>query len=159
MPADSLRRPVEPYRMVRHIFVKVGEHQQKFEHPVAVLRLRIACLFFEVLDDRERVRQEPFDIRGIHGAPLAAAAEGLIGAEKCVVQKMFQAEPLVGERGGNRIRATRPSATSGDRRVHGKPQSPKVKFSVARAPETIIIFPEARKYPRHDARQNQRNFG
>src|SRR5579863_5406592 len=145
--------------MVRDIFVKVGKHQQKFEHPVPVLRLRITRLLFEVLDDGEGVREEPFDIRGIHGAALAAAAESLVGAEKRIIQKMFEAKLFVGESRGNRIRATRPSAASRDRCVHGKPQSPKVKFSEARGAETTIIFPEARKYEYHDRRRNERTFG
>jgi len=90
--------------MVSHILVKVGEHQQQFEHPVPVLRLRIARFLFQVLDDCERVGEEPFDIRGIHRAPLAAAAESLVGAKKGVVQKMLEAELLVRESCWNRIR-------------------------------------------------------
>jgi hypothetical protein len=132
--------------MMRHIFVKIGEHQEKLEHPVPVLRLRIAGLFFEVLDDGERVREQPFDIRWIHGAAFAAAAESLIGAEKRIVQEMLEAELFVRESCGNRIRATRPSATSRERCVHSRPQSPKVRISEVSAAETIMIFPKTRKY-------------
>lgn len=90
--------------MVCHILMKVGKHQQQFEHSVPVQRFGIARFLFQVLDDRERVREQPFDIRGIHRAPLAAAVEGLVRAEKCVVQEMLEAELLVCEGRRNRIR-------------------------------------------------------
>jgi len=102
--AAGLRRPVETYGMVRDVLMKVGELQQQFEHPVPVLRLGIARFLFEVLDDRESVGKQPFDIRGIHLAPLAAAAERLVRAKKRVVQKMLEAKLLVREGRWNRIR-------------------------------------------------------
>jgi hypothetical protein len=140
--APGLRRSIELYGMVRHVFVKVGEHQQEFEHPVTVLRLGIAGLLFEILHDRQSVRQEPLNVRWIHGLPFAAAVKSPIGAEKCVVQKMFEAELFVRQSRRDRTRTPRSPATCNPRRVHVKPQSPHAKFLVARATETTITIPQ-----------------
>jgi hypothetical protein len=100
----GLSGPLQPHGMVRHIFMKVSELEKQFEHPVAVLRLGIACFLFEVLDDCERVREEPLDIRGVHRATFAAAAKSLVRAKECVVQKMLEAKLLGRKSRWNRIR-------------------------------------------------------
>lgn len=102
--AAGLSGPFQAHGMVRHIFMKVGELEKQFEHPVPVLRLGIARFLFEVLDDCKRVREEPFDIRGVHCATFAAAAKSLVGAKECVVQKMLEAELLGRKSRWNRIR-------------------------------------------------------
>jgi len=102
--AAGLGRPLQTHGMVRHIFMKVGELEKQLEHPVPVLRLGIACFLFEVLDDCERVREEPFDIGGVHRVTFAAAAKSLVRAKKCVVQKMLEAKLLGRKSRWNRIR-------------------------------------------------------
>jgi Viral BACON domain len=155
----GLRRSIQLYGMVRHVLVKVGEHQQEFQHPVAMLRLGIAGFLFEILHDSQRVGQKPLNVRRIHGPPLAAAVKGSIGAEKRVVQKMFEAQLFVRQSRRDRTRTPRSPATCNARRVHGKPQSPHANFFVARAGETTTTILQPRKYPRRDCCRNQRNFG
>ncbi len=84
--------------------MKVGELEKQLKHPVPVLRLGIARFLFKVLDDCERVRKEPFDIRGVHSATFAAAAKSLVGAKKSVVQKMLETKLLGRKSRWNRIR-------------------------------------------------------
>jgi hypothetical protein len=126
--AELLGGLVQSYGMVRHVLVKVGEHEQQFEHPIPVLRLRVARFLFEVLNDGKRVRQEPFDVRRVYRPPLAAAAESLVGTDECVVQEMLEAESLVGQSRWNRIRTAGTPAACRDTRIHDKPQSPKRSF-------------------------------
>ncbi len=102
--AAGLGWPLQAHGMVRHIFMKVGELEKQFEHPVPVLWLGIACFLFEVFDDCERVREEPFDIRGVHRATFAAAAKSLVRAKKRVVQKMLEAKLFGRKSRWNRIR-------------------------------------------------------
>lgn len=102
--AAGLSGPLQAHGMVRHIFMEVGELEKQFKHPVPVLRLGIACFLFEVLDDCERVREEPFDIRWVHRATFAAAAKSLVRAKKRVIQKMLEAELLGRKSRWNRIR-------------------------------------------------------
>jgi len=124
----ELCRPVQTYRMVCNILVKVGEHQQQFKHSVPMMRFGVARFLFQILDDCERVGEQPFDIGGIHRAPLTAAVEGLVRAEKCVIQEMLEAQLLVCEGRRNRILTRRPSAPSSCSRVHSQSQSPKMEF-------------------------------
>src|ERR1700723_685522 len=94
-----------------------------------MMRFGVACFLFQILDDCERIGEQPFDIGGIHRAPLTLAVEGLVRAEKCVIQEMLEAQLLVCEGCRNRTLTRRPSAPSSCSRVHSQSQSPKMKFS------------------------------
>jgi hypothetical protein len=97
----GLRELVETYGVVGDVLVQIGEQQQELEHAVALLGLWIAGFFLEIFHDRQRVREQPFDIGGVHGPPFAASAEGLVGAAKRVVEKMIEAELFVCQSAGN----------------------------------------------------------
>jgi hypothetical protein len=83
-------RPIQANRMVRDVFVKICEDQQQFEHPVPLLGIWLAGSSLEVLDDRQGIRQQPFNVRALQRTPLPASAEGMVGAQKRLVEKMVE---------------------------------------------------------------------
>lgn len=94
---------VQTYRLVRDIFVEVRQQEQQLEHSVALFRIGFASAFLEILDDDQGVRQQPFEVRGLHGMALAALIERLIRTQKCFVEKMIQTEVLARKGGGDRF--------------------------------------------------------
>jgi hypothetical protein len=107
-------RPIQANRMVRHVFVEICEDQQQFEHAVPLLGIWLACSGLEVLDDRQGIRQQPFNVSALQGTPLPASAEGVVGAQKRLVKKMVETQLLARQGSGDRVRARCPLATPGD---------------------------------------------
>jgi|GEM_PF-4099046 hypothetical protein len=93
----ELSRPIQPNGVVCNILVKICQDQKQLEHPVSLLRIGIGGAFLEILDDGQSVSQEPFKISGVHGVPVAAAIESIIGAHECLVEKMIEAKLLAYE--------------------------------------------------------------
>lgn len=91
--------------MVGDVLVEVRQNQQQFEHPIALIGIGLGGSFFKIFHNGQRVRKQPFQVARIHGAALAAAIEGVVGAEKCFVKKMVQAQLLGSQGCGNRIGA------------------------------------------------------
>jgi len=118
------RGTVEPYRMVGDVFLQVGKDQEQFEHPIALLGGGIGAPILQVFNDRQGVRQQPLKSVGVDRQAVAALLEGLTGADKCFVEKVFQAEPLAGKSRRNDSSAQRTAATSGQSCVHGVPHNP-----------------------------------
>jgi hypothetical protein len=96
--------------MVRNVFVQIRENQQKFEHAFALLGVRIGRVFLEIFDDGQRIREEPFEVPRIHGVALPAASQGMVGANKCLIEKVIEAESFCRESGWDRVGARGPSA-------------------------------------------------
>jgi hypothetical protein len=133
---------------MRDIFVQIGQHQQQVQHPLPLLGNRMARPFLQILDDEERVCQQPFQIGGIQRALFAAATERVIGADQRLVEKMIQTELFAGERSGDRVCTRGPSATSNDARIHGHtPAASTIVIIEARGAERTTVFPPVRKYP------------
>ena len=82
---------------MRDVFVEVREDQKQFKHALPLLRIGFARIFFEVFYDGKSIREQPFNVTGRHGVPLAAAIECLVGTHECLVEKMVEAESLVRE--------------------------------------------------------------
>jgi len=151
VPAQEVRpesgRPVQTDRMVRDVFVKICEDQQQFQHPVPLLWIWFACPGFEVLDDRKRIRQQPFDIRALQRTPLATSAERLVGAQKRFVEKMVKAEPLARQSRGDRVCTRCPLTAPGDG-GHGITTLPRGKFQgTRRRAYHSLFFPVAGTWP------------
>jgi hypothetical protein len=134
--------------MVGDVFVKVREDQKQLKHSLPLLFIGFARILFEIVYDGKSVREQPFNVPGSHGAPFAAAIEGLVGAHERLVEKMVEAEPLVRQSGRNYFRALSPSTASRDGLVHRMPQSPEAHILEVLGAETTIIISHARKYPR-----------
>jgi len=139
---------VQTHRMMRYILVKVGQHQQQIQHPLALLRNRIAHFFLQILDNQERVGQQPFQIGGTQRALFPAASEGVVGADQGLVEKMIEAELFACKRRGDRVPTWQPSAMSQNASIHGHtPFAPGSVISEARGAERIIVSSALRKYP------------
>jgi hypothetical protein len=91
--------------VVRDVFVKIRQDQQQFEHAVALLRVGLFGAFLEVVDDQERVGEQPFEGFGVNGAPALAALHGLVCAEKGFVEKVVETKLLCGESARNCVGA------------------------------------------------------
>lgn len=81
-------------RMMRNVFMQIGEDQQQFEHPVALFGVRFVGLFFQILDRCKRIGQKPLEICLCQWAPFPAAVQGVVCAHERLVEKMIQAELL-----------------------------------------------------------------
>lgn len=80
---------------------------------------------------------------------LATASESVVGAKKCLVEKVIETQALRCESGGDRIGAWGPSATSRYGSVHGVPQTPGRISPEARGRETTTTFSQGQRYRRH----------
>ncbi len=74
------------------IFVEIREHQQQFEHAIALLRVRIISPFLEIFNDGKSVREQPLKTGGIDRRALAAGIERLISPREGLVEKMIEAQ-------------------------------------------------------------------
>jgi hypothetical protein len=126
--------------MVRDVFVEIRENQQQFEHPLPLLGVWISCFFLEVLDDGQRIREQPLEIFRVHGMALAATSKGMVGADKCLVKKMVEAQVLRRKSGRDRIGAWSPSAISWHGGLHSAPQNLGWNIPEARGRETTTTF-------------------
>jgi hypothetical protein len=104
--------------MMRHIFVKVRDDQQQLEHAVALLGIRFAGTFFEILNDGQRVGQQPFEIALLYRIPHAASIEGVVGTVKRFIQEMIEAKLLRRQGGRDRVRARSLATATPNRCVH-----------------------------------------
>jgi hypothetical protein len=77
--------------MMSNIFVEVCEQEQQFEHPVTLLGIGLTSSFFEVLDDGQRIGQQPFQVRWLHRSTFAAAIKRIVGSLERFVEKMIKA--------------------------------------------------------------------
>jgi hypothetical protein len=109
--------------VVRDVFVQVRENEKEFEHSIALLRIRFAGAFFQVFHDREGVSEEPLEAFRVYGAAGTATLEGLVGANKSLVEEMVEAVLLACEGLRDRLGTRIPSARDRNRRVHYTPQS------------------------------------
>jgi hypothetical protein len=104
--------------MVRDIFLEIGEDQKQFQHAVAEFKVGFGGLIVEIIDNCQRVGQQPFEFGGVDGAAVAAKPQCVIGAEKRFVEKMVQTEALDVQSRRDRIGASNSPAPTGDRSCH-----------------------------------------
>ena len=104
--------------MVSGVFVKIREAQQKLQHAVALLRLRLGRPFLEIRNDGEGVRQKSFHDLRIDGAAFLKTLHELIGAEKRLVEEMIEADLFAREAGWNQIGTRCSAANPGDCGIH-----------------------------------------
>ena len=97
--------------VVSGVFVKIGEAQEKLQHAVALLRLRLGRPFLEIRNDGEGVRKKSFHDLRIDGAAFLKTLHELIGAEKRLVEEMIEAHLFAREAGRNQV-GTRCSAAN-----------------------------------------------
>src|SRR5271168_1807742 len=108
--------------MVRHILMEVGKNQKQFEHAIALIGLRLVRGLFQIFDDGERIRKQPFEAAGIEGCAFAAACQSLVRADESVVEKVVEAKLNSTKRGRNRFCTPTPQAASGHGGSHHTPQ-------------------------------------
>lgn len=109
--------------MVRHVFVQIREDQQQFEHPVALLGIRILRAFFEIFHNCERISQKPLKAFRINRDASAAAIERLIRALERFVHEMVETKLLAGERLRNRLGTLGPLASYRSFGIHHTPRT------------------------------------
>lgn len=112
------------HRMMSHIFMQIGQHQQKIEHALPLLWNGFAASLFEILHDQQCIAEQPFKLGGSEWPMFAAAIEHIVGANECLVEKMIEAELLANKRDRDRISAGHPSAGSQNARIHDTPHWP-----------------------------------
>ena len=76
--------------MVRNILVKICKDQQQLEHAVALIRIRVSCAILEILHDRERIGEQPFQIVRFQLLAPMRALKRLVCAQKSLIKKMVQ---------------------------------------------------------------------
>jgi len=76
--------------MVGNILVKICKDQQQLKHAVALIRIRVSRPILEILHDRERIREQPFQIVRVQLLASMRALERLICARKSFIEKMVQ---------------------------------------------------------------------
>jgi len=108
----------EGNRMVSGVLVKIGEAQQKLQHAVALLRLRLGRPFLEIRDDGESVGKKSFYYLGIDGAAFVKTLHELIGAEKRLVEEMIEADLFAREARRDQIGTRCSAANPGDCGIH-----------------------------------------
>ena len=106
---------------MRHVLVQVCKNQQEFEHAVALVGIRFGCAFFEILDDRKGIGEQPFQRFGIYRKPAPATVKSLAGTQERFVHEMIQTKLLARERERNRLGTLGPLAISGSADVHDTP--------------------------------------
>lgn len=114
---------LQPHRMMRHVFVEIGEDQQEFEHAVALKRTRRLRSVFQVIDDHQRVGEQPFERPRVDRVPGAAILKGPIGAHKSFVEEVVEAKLFSQQRARNRIRARIPATRYCPHDVQNAPRS------------------------------------
>ena len=87
--------------MVSDVFMKVCKDQKQFEHTVPLFRLRLVSALFQILDDRQRIRQQPLKSVRINRAAFTAAGQCLIRADKSFIHEMIEAQLRARQRLGN----------------------------------------------------------
>lgn len=117
------RRALQLHRMVRHIFVEIGEDQQEFEHAVALKGTRRLRSVFQVVDDHQRVGEQPFECPRVDRVPGAAVLESSIRAHKSFVEEVVEAKLFSQQRARNRIRARIPATRYCPHDVQNAPRS------------------------------------
>lgn len=127
--------------MVSDVLVNVREDQQKLKHPVPLAGIGLARSFFEVLDDRQRIRKQPFHALWVGGNTAAAAVERLIRSQESFVEEMVEAELLAGESHRDRSCARKPQANSGYGAVHSTPHTLGAGTPSEELGETSTYFP------------------
>jgi hypothetical protein len=125
--------------MVRNVFVKIRKDQQQFEHTVTLIRIRCSCAVFEVLDDRECIREQPFQIVRIELFAPVSTFESFICAEKSFVEKMVQAKLFAREPLRKRFRTPGPAASYMDGGSHDSPRDLESSFLRGACRETSTI--------------------
>ena len=104
--------------MVGGVFVKIREAQQKLQHAVALLRLRLRRPFLKIGYDCEGVGEKPLHYLRVDGAAFAKTLHELIGTQKRLVEEMIEADSFAREAGRNQIGTRCSAANPGDCRIH-----------------------------------------
>jgi hypothetical protein len=84
-------------RDVRHILVQIREDQQQLEHSIALVFAALGRLDIQIVHDRQRIGEQPFETDGVNGLAGATPLERLIGPFVRFVEKMIQAKLLSGK--------------------------------------------------------------
>jgi hypothetical protein len=109
---------LDAHRMMRHVFLQVRKDQKKFEHAVALVRVRLVRAFFEIFNHGERIRKQPFEAAGIDRFTPTEILQSAIGSNERLVEKMIEAELFGNEPYRNRAGTPRPAAWGGRCGVH-----------------------------------------
>jgi hypothetical protein len=83
-------------RTTRHVFMEVGENQQKLEHSVALIGVTPSRFVIQVVHYRQRVGQQPFEAERIYRLAGLATFKSLVRTRECLIQKMVQAQLFTG---------------------------------------------------------------
>lgn len=121
--------------MVSDILVEICQTEEKLKHTVALLRIRRVGAFLEILDDSQRIREEPLQVHGFHGNPVAAAIERLIGSHERFVEEMIEAELFSNEPRRDRAHTPGAAATWWNVGCHDPPHGSEVTFPEPRGRE------------------------
>ena len=103
---------------MRDVLLQIRDNQQQLQHTVALIRIRPVGAFLEILDDRERVREQPFNAARIERVALAAKLESPFVPDERFVQEMVKAELFGHQAGRNQSSASRPPAVSERISIH-----------------------------------------
>lgn len=110
--SEGLGEAFDADGMVCHILLEVRENQQQFQHTVALIRVRLVRAFLQIFYHRKRIGKQPIQAAGIERAPLPAALQRVVRANKRLVKKVIQAELLAGKTSGDRSGASFSPASS-----------------------------------------------
>jgi len=80
--------------MVRDVFVEIGEDEQELEHPVALFGVGLGSGLFQVLDDGERVGEQPLESLRVNRVTHAAALQSAVRANEGFIEEVIETKLL-----------------------------------------------------------------
>jgi hypothetical protein len=81
--------------------MQIREDQQQLEHSVTLVGIALSRLLVQIIHDGKRIGEQPFETYRVDRLAGAAALEGLVGPDECLIEKMVQAELFRAETAGN----------------------------------------------------------
>lgn len=77
---------------MRDVFMKIRQDQKQFKHSIALPRVGPLQRLFQIIDDHERVGEQPFQRLGVNSLSDTAALKRLVCSDKSFIQKMIEAQ-------------------------------------------------------------------
>jgi len=111
--------------------MQIRKDKQQLQHPVLLLGRPHGRLIIKIIDDRQRVREQPFEPHRVDWLAGATALERLIGSNECFVQKMIQAQPFRDETARDRVDTGDLATTSRFGSAHNTPHVRVIFLQVA----------------------------
>jgi hypothetical protein len=76
--------------MMRDVFLEIRYDEKQFKHAVPLFRIWLVRSLFEIINNRERIRKQPFEVARGHRYPPAEILESTVRSNEGLVEKMVE---------------------------------------------------------------------